>query len=442
MNKTLLIARSEYLRRILTKGFLLGVLLAPLGLILVFALPIVMSLVTSDDAERRVAVLDESGRLFDAVAGAVPERFVVEPAEGPLDSLRAQVLDERLDLALVLPASLLEGRGEAAAYTRSGGGLAQFDDVRDAVRASVRDVRLADVGAPDEVQAVIAERPQLRSITVTEDGDAADGAFVASAIGYLSGFIIYFLVFIYGSLVMRGVIEEKQNRIVEVIASSVRPFELLMGKVLGIGAVGLTQIAAWGVLGAVALAALGPILALFAGGAATPPPTAVPPGVPGGEAAVAEAADLPFDVGAITALLTPGFLLVLVLCFLGGYLFYAALFAAVGSAVEQESDAQTLSIPLTLPAVIPMLFLFPMLEQPDSTLSVALSILPPFSTVLLPVRVAVTDVPLWQTVLALALLAGAFVGAIWLAARVYRVGILMYGKKATFGDLLRWARTA
>ena len=433
MNKILLIARSEYLRRILTKGFLLGIVLAPLGLLLVFALPIVISLVSSDDAERSVAVLDESGRLYDAVAEAAPERFALERATGPLDSLRAAVLDERLDLALVLPATLLDGRGEAAAYTRSGGGLSQFGAVQDAVRDAVREVRLQDVGAPDEVQAVLAERPDVRSVTVTEDGDAADGAFLATGIGYVSGFVIYLLMFIYGQLVMRGVIEEKQNRIVEVIASSVRPFELLMGKVLGIGAVGLTQVAAWVVLGAGVLAVLGPAVALFAGGP-TPPP--------GAELAGGEAAELPFDVGAIAALLTPGFLLVLVLCFLGGYLFYAALFAAVGSAVEQESDAQSLMLPLTLPIIIPMLFLFPMLDQPDSTLSVVLSILPPFSTILLPVRVIVTDVPVWQTVLALALLVAAFVGAIWVAARVYRVGILMYGKKATFGDLWRWVRTA
>ena len=114
----------------------------------------------------------------------------------------------------------------------------------------------------------------------------------------------------------------------------------------------------------------------------------------------------------------------------------------MGSAVEQESDAQSLTVPVTLPAIVPMLFLFPMLEQPDSTLSTVLSILPPFSTVLLPVRVAVTDVPFWQIALSLGLLAAAFVGAIWVAARVYRVGILMYGKKATFRDLARWVRTA
>ena len=434
MNKTLLIARSEYLRRVLTKGFVLGVLLAPVGMALLFALPLLTSLISSDDGERRVAVLDESGQLYQAVAQAVPERFDVERTTAPLDSLRAQVLDERLDMAIVLPPSLLTGAGDATAYTRAGGGLAQFDDVQSAVRDAVRGVRLREVGAPAEVQAVLDERPGLQSVTVTATGDAADGAFVASAIGYVSGFVIYFLVFIYGAMVMRGVIEEKQNRIVEVMASSVRPFELLMGKVLGIGAVGLTQIALWTALGAAVLTVLGPLLVAFAGS----PGAAVPGAAMGG----APPADLPFDVGAITALLTPGFLLILVLCFLGGYLFYAALFAAVGSAVEQESDAQSLTIPVTLPAIVPILFLFPMLEQPDSTLSVVLSILPPFSTVLLPVRVVVTDVPFWQIALSLGLLAAAFVGAIWVAARVYRVGILMYGKKASFRDLARWVRTA
>lgn len=434
MNKTLLIARSEYLRRVRTKGFLLGILLAPLGLVLLFVIPVVLALVTDDDVERRVAVLDESGRLYETVAAGLPDRFAVVRTGASLDSLRDQVLNEEIDAALVLPASLLEGEGEASLYARSGGGLAQFDNVRGAVRDAVREVRLREIGAPAEVQAVVDTRTPLRSITVTDDGDAADGAFIASAIGYVSGFVIYMFVFIYGAMVMRGVIEEKQNRIVEVIASSVRPFELMMGKVLGIGAVGLTQILAWSALGAAVLAVLGPLVAMFAGAPASP--------VAGSPSMDAAAAEVPFDVGAITALLSFELFAVMLLCFLGGYLFYAALFAAVGSAVEQESDAQSLTIPVTLPAIIPMLFLFPMLDQPDSTLSVVLSILPPFSTVLLPVRVAVTDVPLWQTVLALGLLAAAFVGAIWLASRVYRVGILMTGKKATFGDLWRWVRTA
>ena len=436
MNKTLLIAQSEYLRRIRTKGFVLGVLLAPLGFSLFIGLTVFVALLGGDDPDRRLAVLDETdGRLYASVAGALPERFEVERAALPLDSLRAAVLDERLDVALVLPASLLDGEGEAAVYARTGGGLSQFDDVQDAVRDGVREVRLAALGAGDEVRAVIENRARLRSVTVTDEGDAADGAFIASAIGYLTGFLMYGFMFLYGALVMRGVIEEKQNRIVEVIASSVRPFELMMGKVLGIGAVGLTQILAWAVLGALALAALGPVLALF-GAAAVPPPG------PGAEVAAGAAADLPFDPSAVTALLTPEFFLVLVLCFLGGYLFYAALFAAVGSAVEQESDAQSLTVPVAIPIIIPLLFLGPMLDQPDSTLSTVLSILPPFSTVLLPVRVAVTDVPVWQTALALALLAAAFAGAIWVAARVYRVGILMTGKKASFRDLWRWARTA
>ena len=435
MNKTLLIAQSEYLRRVRTKGFVLGVLLAPLGLALFIGLTVFIALIGSDDPDRRVAVLDESGQLYESVVAALPEQYAAERAEGPLDSLREAVLDERIDLALVLPASLLEGEGQASAYAGSGGGLGQLDDVGDAVRDGVREVRLAALGAGDEVREVVESRARVRSVTVTDEGDAADGTLIASAIGYLTGFLMYGFMFIYGALVMRGVIEEKQNRIVEVIASSVRPFELMMGKVVGIGAVGLTQILAWVLLGAAVLAALGPILALFAG-------DAVAPTGPGADAATAAAADLPFDPSAITALLTPEFFIVLLLCFLGGYLFYAALFAAVGSAVEQESDAQTLTVPVAIPIIIPILFLGPMLDQPDSTLSTVLSILPPFSTVLLPVRIAVTDVPVWETVLALGLLVVAFVGALWVAARVYRVGILMTGKKASFGDLWRWVRTA
>lgn len=429
MNKTLLIARSEFLRRVRTKAFVLGVLLAPLGLAVVLGIPVLLALFSGDDARREIVVLDESGRLFESVAANLPERFTATQDAGPLDSLRARVLDGRTDAALVLPEALLVGEGSATLLGRSGGGISQLDDVRGAVRAAVRDVRLGEMGAPADVRAVVERRVPLRSVTVTEAGDAADGALVASAVGYVSGFLIYMFVLIYGGLVMRGVIEEKQSRIVEVIASSVRPFELMMGKVLGIGAVGLAQILAWTVLGAALLSVLGPLLALAAG-----PPTAPTPG--------ADPAAVPFQISDVTAQITPGLLVVLLLCFVGGYLFYAALFAAVGSAVENESDAQALSLPVTLPAVIPLLMLMPMLDQPDSTFAVVVSILPPFSTVLLPVRVAVSEVPVWQVALALGLLAVAFAGAIWAASRIYRVGILMTGKKATFADLWRWVRTA
>src|SRR5690606_33752972 len=234
-------------------------------------------------------------------------------------------------------------------YSRGVGGLAQQAALQAALRDVVRAARIRDAGAPEAVLDLLGARAGLDLVTVSAEGDAADGALASSAVAYVLGLLIYVAVLIYGVMVMRGVIEEKANRIMEVIASSARPFELMMGKVLGIGAVGLTQLAGWSLLMAAATAAAGPVLGVFlAPELAGSPGASLPEGT--------EAADLPFDPAELPALLgsllSPGLLLAFVGFFLGGYLLFSSLFAAVGSAVEQESDAQTLQMPVMLPIIL------------------------------------------------------------------------------------------
>jgi ABC-2 type transport system permease protein len=224
------------------------------------------------------------------------------------------------------------------------------------------------------------------------------------------------------------VIEEKASRIVEVIASSARPYELMMGKVLGIGAAGLTQFAVWAVLVAVAFAFVGPMLLLI-----TSPELAAAPGT---DAALEAAGLAGFQLPPVSLFLS------FILYFIGGYLLYASLFAAVGSAVETEADAQSLQMPITIPVILPALFLPFIADNPEAPLAVALSLVPFFSPILMPVRIAGGATAPWEVVASLVLLVAAFLGAIWLAARIYRVGILMYGKKASFRDLIRWVRYA
>ena len=210
----------------------------------------------------------------------------------------------------------------------------------------------------------------------------------------------------------------------------------MMGKVLGIGLVGLTQLVAWSVLMVALSAAAGPILLLVFS------PEVMAAG--SGEAMAME--ELPFDPNELPALvaglLSPSLLLAFAGFFLGGYLLFSSFFAAVGSAVEQESDAQTLQMPIMLPIILPVFFLPYVLSTPDAPLSVFLSLFPLSSPILMTVRMAAGSVPLWQVMLSFVLLIATFVGVIWLAARIYRVGILMYGKKVTLRDLWRWARTA
>ena len=434
MSPIALVARSEFLRRVRSKWFIATTLLAPVLMIAVIVGPAVALAFAGGEDAREVALLDETERLAGPLAAEAPEDVAFVAADAPADSLRARVLRGELDGALILSPGLLDGTEEARYLSRSSGGFSSQGRIRGAVRSAVRAERAREAGADQAVLDAINAPAGVDFVTVTDEGDAAGGAEIGFVVAYLLAMLVYVSVLLYGAMVMRGVIEEKTNRIVEVVVSSVRPFHLLMGKVVGIGAVGLVQLISWGVLLFGISAAAGPIALLLAG------PRAVSPEAVAGGASGAP--DLPFDPAALGAVLTPGLLVAFVLFFLGGYLLFASLFAAVGSMVDTEADAQSLQVPVIIPIVIPLLFLPFVIDQPDSTLSVALSLFPLSSPILMVVRMAVTTVPAWQVVLALALLVAAFVGAVWLAARIYRTGILMTGKKASFRDLARWVREA
>ena len=432
MNKTAIIARSEYLRRVKSRMFLVSTFLAPVMLLALFGVSVAVALLTQEGEAREVAIVDETGVLGERLAAHLPENYTATVEAAPLDSLRARVERGALDGYFVLPAGLLTGDAGATFYSEGGGGFSSQIRLESAVGDVVRRARLEAAGAPPDLLDAAESEVEVRMVAFTEEGEAADATWLYAGLGYVMGFIIYIAMFVYGAMVMRGVIEEKTNRIVEVVASSARPFELMMGKVLGIGAVGLTQFVLWIVLALAGLAVFGALL----GGVIDPASLA-------GADAAAGAEELPFDPSLLSLSSVPFSLVIyFLLFFLGGYLLYGSLFAAIGSAVEQESDAQSLQMPILIPVILPALFLPFIADNPDAPASVALSLVPFFSPILMVVRAAATDVPFWQMALSLALLALAFVGTIWLASRIYRVGILMYGKKATFRDLARWVRTA
>jgi ABC-2 type transport system permease protein len=273
------------------------------------------------------------------------------------------------------------------------------------------------------------------SLKVTEKGVEADSSQASAMVGYIGGFMIYMLIFLYGTMVMRGVVEEKANRIIEVIASSARPFEIMMGKVVGIGLVGLTQLVLWVALGSLVTMGVGALIA----------PSVSPETLNQVQQMQANNPSQGMGLGgalAASGIVLPNISVVSILMFIfnffAGYFLYASLFAAVGSAVDQESDANSLTFPITLPVILTMLFIGNVIAAPNGTFAVVASMIPLFSPILMTVRVAATDVPAWQLLTSIALSIGGFFGAIWLASRIYRIGILSYGKKPTLKEIVRW----
>jgi len=430
MRNIWIILKSEFIRRVRSVWFIVITLLAPLLIIGIAVLPGLLTVMMSGSDTKTVVVEDGTEVLLERLQAGAGEQFVFTARTDDTGDPRTAVREGQYDGFLELPAGLREGEGQPRYFSTESGGLAFGSQLDRVVRTAVQEQRLADQDVDEAVQRIFRDRVSVTLLTLTDAGEEADGTFVYTLVGYIMGFFIYVAVLIYGSMVMMGVIEEKTSRVVEVMVSSVRPFDLLMGKVLGIGAMGLVQLATWGVLILGGAAVAGTVLAFFID------PTDFNLGADASQEALLQAANITIPT------IAPSLIVWFVLFFLGGYLLYASLYAAVGAAVEQQQDAQSFSLPLTMLVIIPILFIVPIADSPNTTLAVSLSLVPFFSPILMVVRAAITDVPFWQLALSYGLLMITFVGAVWVSARIYRVGILMYGKKPSLRDLVRWFRQA
>ena len=411
------VIRREYLERVRSKAFVIGTILGPLLLGLIMVLPVLI-MGKGGGKLLRVAVLDASGQLQSQVEKSLREarrddepRFEVRPSgEGTVqareEALKKAVLDGDLDGYLLLPEDAVEA-STARYYGRTVSNQRDLGMMRWTVRDLLVAHRLAGAGLdPDQVQELTRDM-EWRTIRLSEEGEREDeGVGLLLAIVLLM--ILYTSILMWGQVVMGGVIEEKSSRVIEVVASGVPPTQLLAGKLLGVGAAGLTQFLVWSLsLLGISLAPAGPM-----------------------------AAGLPIPE------IRPLVLVSFVVFFLLGYAFYASLYAAIGAAVNTMQEAQNFIFPIIIPLVLGLVCFPVILESPDSTLAVVLSLVPFLTPLLMFLRIVILTPPWWQIALSLALMGLAIWGVLWVAGRIYRVGILMYGKKPTFPELLRWVRHA
>ncbi len=431
MKKVLIIIKREYLVRVRTRAFLIGTMVTPLLMLGVIALPIFFA--TRGGGERRVAVLDQSGEpeLFEAINRSMDSRgegdeevnrrdpgvgrtryILTRRAVVPGEDLQAIQLQYQQQAAqdpnttyLVLRPGGLD-KFEAEYYAKNTSDFS-IGTLERAINDAISGLRLKRAGLNQAQIASYTKRVEFKKKKITASGGVEEGGAADFVVAFVMLIFIYMSVLIYGLFVMRGVIEEKQSRIVEVLVSSVRPTQMMLGKVIGIGAVGLTQIAVWA-LSALLLTTFG--VSAFSSRGVTMP-------------------NIPISL-----------LVYFVVYFVLGYFLYATLYALVGSTVSSEDDAQQAQFPVTILLVVPMMIFNMIIANPTSNASIALSMVPFFAPTLMMMRIAVVNPPVWQILLSMAIMVATILGCVWISARIYRVGILMYGKRPSIAELGRWLR--
>ena len=437
MNKIWIIIQREYLSRVRKKTFILTTILTPLLFVAVFG--IIIFITVKNISNEKVAVVDPSGYLksslenskiitYDFAAGVDTGNFVQKGYSAILYAPNTSI-NNTPNFKLVTEKSMNQIANSKIE-----------SDISKALESNLISQELKiDPKRIDSIKSR-AEAVEITSEKKGEGGKLQTANFdVARGIGYAISFLIYITLIIYGTMVMRGVMEEKTNRIAEVIVSSVRPFQLMLGKIIGIGAVGLTQFLIWivliGVLTSVVTSMIPPeVLEQVQQNSQQ-----IPGSSQQGSEAIRNLAEAQASLSSINWPLVIG---CFIFYFLGGYLFYAALFAAVGSAVNEDpQDAQTLMFPITLPIILAIFIMINAITDPSGSLATWSSLIPFFSPIIMMARVpfGVPDtVPYWQLALSMILLVAGFLFTTWLSAKIYRTGILLYGKKPTWKEMVKW----
>ena len=437
MSNISIIIQREFNERVRKKSFIITTLLMPLLMVALMAAPALIMQFSRGD-EKRIAVIDESGLVAPRLESDEELRF--EPTDLTTEEAR-RTLTDRFGV-LRIGGDILENPSDVKLYANSSSSLSVENSITDQIERILEAEKLKRYNIDnlqqilDEVKTTVTLQT-FRNDKSQEEETHAQSSTVATVTGYVLGFILYMFLLIYGQMVMQSVIEEKNNRVLEVMVSSVRPFDLMMGKILGIASVAVVQVAIWGVLicgiGAAVMPHLMPSDVMASA-------QAMQQGMP--DAAAASGMD-PEMLQAVAAITDLGYIVRIFVCLLlfvfGGYLFYSAMFAAVGSAVDNVQDASQLQTPITLPIILALLMMFAVIRDPNSQMAFWFSVIPFTSPIVMIVRIPY-DIPLWEIALSLAVLYASFVGMVWFAAKIYRVGIFMYGKKPTLKELVKWMR--
>lgn len=436
-NNLAIVIRREFMERVGKKSFIVTTLLMPVLMLLMMALPALIA-IFSTPSEKTIAVSDLSGVVMPVLEKeSAGTHLTFVAVDQPVDSA---VHSDSYYGVLAIPDNIVDNPSAATLFLHEGGSVDTESAITSMIKDAVRDQRMRAYDI-DNLQQILDEtnvNATLQTIRVDESGaEEATSSAISFGIGLFMTFILYMFLLMYGQLVMTSIIEEKNNRVLELVVSSVKPVHLMLGKIFGVGLVAIVQIIIWGVLICLMSAFLLPLM--------------IPAGI-GEQVAMFNAGNLaaagpealdPELLGAISMFSSVAFIAKLfgyILLFLiGGFLFYASIFAAIGSAVDNIQDASQLTSFAVIPIVIGLVVGMTAGSDPNSTLAFWTSIIPFTSPMVMLMRVPF-GIPSWEVWLSIAVLYLSFLLLVWGAAKIYRIGIFMYGKKPTVRDLIRWAR--
>ncbi|MEG2365407.1 MAG: ABC transporter permease [Alistipes sp.] len=440
MSQIGIIIEREFNERVRKKSFIITTILMPILMIALMAAPALIMRFAGGET-KRIAVIDESGLILPQLESTGDMLF--EPTTLELDSARKELVDHFG--VLWIGADVMTNPNNVKLYANSSSSLSIEGGIGSQIEDIIEEAKLKTYNIEnlsqilDEVKTTVTIQTFRNDESQEEDSQAKSSAF-ASVVGIAMGMLLYMFLLIYGAMVMQSVIEEKNSRVLEVMVSSVRPFDLMMGKILGIATVAVVQILLWGVLvvgiGALILHYVMPADIMAAA-------QSMQAGVPNAADSASAMGISPEMMSTLSAATDFGYVAMifgyLVLFLVGGYLLYSAMFAAVGSSVDSIQDAQQLQTPIMIPIILAFLISMSVMNDPNSTLAFWGSMIPLTSPIVMIARIP-CGIPTWEILLSLALLYASFVVMVWLSAKIYRVGIFMYGKKPSFKELYKWMR--
>lgn len=432
MSKIGIIIKREYTTRVMKKSFIILTFLTPLFFIALMLVPSWLATL-SDDSQKHIVVIDKTGLYHDVLKSN--EVYTFDFVDKPIEEVRQSTTSKDFRALLYISENLADNPKAATLYYEKQVGVELKSYIVGLLNKYTEEQKLASYNIPNIKQMVEDSKSNIDvgNIKWGVDGEEKEAsAELAFIIGMAAAMLIYIFIILYGTQVMNGVMQEKTNRIVEVIVSSVRPFDLMMGKIIGVALVGLTQFLMWVILTGIGLGAIGSMLSSEASMESLSQMSAMQ----GGGISEAEVASYMSMIMSFNWLQIG---LLFIVFFLGGYLLYASLFAAIGSSVDNETDANQFTLPITLPIIIAIFAAFYAVRHPDSAASFWFSIIPFTSPVVMMVRLPF-DVPAWEIILSISVLVLSFIGTTWLAGKIYRTGILMYGKKTSWKELWKWLR--